>query len=54
MKRTKMSRVSVSLTDPQQDFLAVEAELRGISVAELIRRIIDEYRDRKSHRAPGA
>lgn len=40
-------RFMVTLTRPQRAFLKAEAEKLGISIAELIRRIIDEYRERK-------
>lgn len=41
---SKMPRMSVSLTKPQRDFLEREAKRMGITVADLIRRIIDQYR----------
>jgi hypothetical protein len=37
----------ISLTEPQDAFLKREAERLGISVADLIRRIIDLYREGK-------
>lgn len=36
-----------SLTAPQAAFLRSEAERLGISIAELVRRIIDSYREGK-------
>lgn len=35
----------VSFTQPQMVFLKTEAERLGIPVAELVRRIIDQYRE---------
>lgn len=40
-------RRSIPLTDPQVAFLTAEAERLGISVPELIRRILDQYREAK-------
>lgn len=37
----------VTLTKPQRTFLKAEADKLGISIAELIRRIIDEYREKR-------
>ena len=37
----------VTLTKPQAEFLKLEAERLGVTVSELIRRIIDQYRERK-------
>jgi hypothetical protein len=39
-----MKKQMVSFTDPQLEFLKQEANCLGISVAELVRRIIDDYR----------
>lgn len=44
----KSIQTGIRLTPPQHEFLTREAEKLGISVADLIRRIIDEYRERKS------
>jgi hypothetical protein len=41
-------RVTTPLSTPQHDYLRAEAERLGISVADLIRRIIDTYRESKS------
>lgn len=41
-------RLSISLTEPQLAFLRAEAERLGISVADLIRRIIDQHREAHS------
>jgi hypothetical protein len=38
-------RQSITLTKPQYDFLNVEAERLGITVSDLIRRIVDQYRE---------
>jgi hypothetical protein len=44
-KRTMSTeRQSVTLTAPQATYLRQEAECLGISVSDLIRRIIDQYR----------
>lgn len=40
---TTISR-SVAFTRPQTNYLKTEAERLGISVGELIRRIVDQYR----------
>ncbi len=40
----KQPRQSVKLTAPQTAFLDAEAQALGITVAELIRRIIDAWR----------
>lgn len=37
----------VTLTKPQSAFLKQEAEKLGVTVSELIRRIIDQYREGK-------
>jgi len=39
------ARQSVTLTKPQQSFLSKEANRLDISVSDLIRRIVDQYRD---------
>jgi hypothetical protein len=41
-------RQTVFLTAPQAEFLKREAERLGINVSELIRRIIDDYRENKA------
>jgi hypothetical protein len=38
---------SVVFTTPQRAFLEKEAKRLGISVSDLVRRIIDEYREGK-------
>jgi hypothetical protein len=43
-----MARLNLSISEPQLSFLNAEAERLGISVGELARRIIDEYRMRLS------
>ena len=40
-----MHKQMVSLTEPQIAFLKAEAAKFGISVSELIRRIVDKYRE---------
>ncbi len=42
-----MHRQMISLTKPQADYLKTEAAKLGISVSDLIRRIIDAHRERK-------
>lgn len=37
----------VTMTKPQAEYLKLEAERLGIKVSELIRRIIDEHRQKK-------
>ena len=37
-------RMSVTLTDPQAAYLKREAKRLGLSVGDLIRRVIDTYR----------
>ena len=46
-----MHKQLVSLTDPQRAYLKAEAERLGISVSDLIRRIVHSYREQASHRA---
>jgi hypothetical protein len=41
-------RLTVTLTAPQHTFLHKEAERLGLSISELIRRIIDQTRERKA------
>lgn len=40
-------KMSVIFTGPQLAFLKAEAERMGISVADLIRRIVDRYREER-------
>lgn len=40
-----MHKQMVSLTEPQIAFLKKEAKRLGISVSDLIRRIVDEWRE---------
>lgn len=44
----KMPRQMVQFTVPQKEWLGEEALRLGVSVAELLRRIIDEYRAGKA------
>ena len=39
-----MDRMSISLSQPQLAYLRAEAKRLGISVGDLIRRIIDQHR----------
>ncbi len=38
-----MTKQMISFTDPQREFLKREAKRLGISMAELVRRIIDNH-----------
>lgn len=42
-----MDRISLSLSPPQHSWLTREAKRLGITIGELIRRIIDAARDSK-------
>ena len=42
-----MNKRMISFTDPQVEFLKREAERLGISVADLVRRIVDLFREGK-------
>ena len=42
---SKTHQQGIRLTTPQVEFLQKEAERLGISVSDLIRRIIDAYRE---------
>lgn len=41
-------RRNVYLSEPQDAYLAAEAERLGISVTELLRRIVDQYREKQA------
>ena len=41
----KMHQTVISLTQPQRAFLRAEAQRLGISVSDLIRRIVDRHRE---------
>ncbi len=41
-------RRNVYLSGPQDAYLAAEAERLGISVTELLRRIVDQHREREA------
>ena len=43
-------RTSVVLTEPQVAFLKAEAARLGITLGELVRRIVDQYREAKRDR----
>jgi hypothetical protein len=43
-----MHKQMIALTEPQISFLKKEAGQLGISVSDLIRRIIDRYREDRS------
>jgi hypothetical protein len=40
-------RITVTLTGPQQTWLTREAKRLGVSIGELLRRIVDEVRSTK-------
>ena len=40
-------RKHITLTEPQLEFLRLEADRLGISVSDLIRRIVDQFREAK-------
>jgi hypothetical protein len=40
-------RTSVVLTEPQTAFLKAEAARLGIPLGELVRRVVDQYREAK-------
>ena len=42
---THLKRISLRLTNPQAEHLRVEAKRRELPMAELLRRIVDEYRE---------
>ena len=42
-----MERITVSLPDPQMTWLQREAKRLGVTIGELLRRIIDQVRDSK-------
>jgi hypothetical protein len=39
------TRQSVTLTKPQKSFLKRDSDRLGISISDLIRRIVDQYRE---------
>jgi hypothetical protein len=44
-------RQMVTLTKPQAEYLKLEAERLGITISEVIRRIIDQHREQKEIRS---
>lgn len=40
-----MKKQLISFTDPQAEYLENEAKRLGLSIAELVRRAVDWYRD---------
>jgi len=40
-----MKKQMIAFTEPQTDFLEKEANRLGITKSELVRRIVDQYRD---------
>lgn len=45
-----MARFSLLWTERQKKVIEEEAQMRGISVSDMLRRILDEYVDRKLDR----
>jgi len=41
-------RQSLTLTQPQREFLASEAARLGVTVSEVMRRIVDQYREERN------
>jgi hypothetical protein len=44
MRRPRINRITVNFSEEAVDWLASEAALRSTSIADLIRRIVDETR----------
>jgi hypothetical protein len=42
---SQMPKIQVNITRPQEEFLNSESERLDITVADLVRRIIDAYRE---------
>jgi hypothetical protein len=42
-----MERITISLPPPQMSWLRREAERLGVTIGELLRRILDQVRDSK-------
>ena len=51
MKKTPPARLNVTLTNPQLAFLRGEAKRLGLSIGELVRRIIDQHREQRREAA---
>ena len=47
---SELSRRTVQFTQPQISYLREEADRLGITVSDLIRRIIDQFRGKKNAR----
>jgi hypothetical protein len=47
MENAHMDRISLSIPSPQMSWLKREAKRLGVTVGELLRRIIDQVRDGK-------
>jgi hypothetical protein len=43
----KLQRQMVQFTEPQLDYLRKEAARLGVSISELVRRVIDEHREKR-------
>lgn len=48
-----MQKLLVSLTDPQSAWIDAEAERLDVSRAEVVRRVLDEYREEQALRMGG-
>lgn len=42
---SQMPKIQVNITRPQEEFLNTESERLDITIADLVRRIIDTYRE---------
>lgn len=51
MDGMRKPRLNLHLSEPQQTFLRDEAQRLGIPIAEVLRRIIDAYREQQEKRA---
>jgi len=43
-------KLMVSLTRPQSEWIDIEAERLGVSRAEVVRRVLDRYREEQAQR----
>ena len=44
---SNMHKQTITFTRPQAEYLKAEAERLGISVADLVRRIVDQHREKQ-------
>jgi Ribbon-helix-helix protein, copG family len=47
MKQNKMNRTQIYFTEKEHQLIKAEAEEKGLPMSDVIRRIIDEYYDKK-------